>query len=383
MLVADRTSEALLAYHQAIQTDTSNHSAIKKLIPLYQQQGRMREAAALFQKLGEAEKSGLIDGSSESSPAESDALKLRWFKAPIQDVPVGMAADSEMVVVTYSSGQVALLQINDGTLIWSKNVGKTITSAPSLSTDAVFLGCESGSVIALDRATGKQLWEILLPGTIYASVFVDQEYGYVGSYNGKMTALDLSTGSILWQTETGNAILNQPVLVKDSLYFGTTAGTVYSLDRKTGAALWKKPARLSGSLEAKPVVVDDMLLMPSNDSRLYALDLNGRDYYWQYSTPDSQYSSPIVQENRIYVFSIGQVAAALDLLSGNPIWEQDLPVPVRTTPVLAGGKLFFAGVTQSLYLRWILPPVKYPSGKYRRLDRSRSNTGGEILAVGR
>jgi outer membrane protein assembly factor BamB len=346
LMAAERTSEALLAYHQAIQIDPSNHSAAKKLIPLYLKQGRMREADFVFKMLSEPEKNSLVTTSFNTLPQESSGLKINWMKATIHDVPVGLFADIEMMVVSYQSGRVVEYRLSDGGEVWSIIIGRTITSPPLISAGVVLVGCESGELIALDRMNGSKLWKTNLPGAVYARPLADKDRIYTGSYNGKMTALDLATGTKIWQMDAGEPIVNQPIVMKNRLYFGTAGGTVYSLDCATGAALWEKPVRLPGSLEAQPVIVNDQLLMACNDSRIYALDLNGKGYFWQYSTPDSLYASPLVNGDQVYVFSIGQKAAAMNVTTGNVIWEKDLPDPVRSTPVYFSGKLFFSGVSQ-------------------------------------
>jgi outer membrane protein assembly factor BamB len=346
LLSADRTSEALLAYHQAVKADPANHTVVKKLIPLYQQQGRQREAANLLALLTEDEKSGLEPGNEPSLPEESEYLHLLWINRSYKDIPVGLAVDEKNVVITYLSGKIVVMQLSDGRIVWSTEVGEAITSAPMISAQFVIFGCESGKLYALDGETGKQIWSAVLPGPIFTRPLMDQTRVYVGSYSGKMSALEQSTGKVLWQVDASNAVLGAPVVDRETLYFGTTGGMIYALDRTTGKSLWEKPVKLAGSLEASPVVASDMLLMANNDSRLYALDLNGKAYYWQYSMPDSIYASPLVKGDRVYVFSIGQTAAALDIATGNPLWEQELPVPVRSTPQLAGEMLYFAGVSQ-------------------------------------
>jgi len=346
LLANDRVSEALLAYYQAFQADSSNHAVVKKMIPLYRQQGRLREADFLVNKLNEQELIDLDVGIQVPQPEGSAGLKFQWLQAPAHDEPTGLATDNAFAVIAYRSGQISLLNLGDGSVVWSQKMGQTISSPPGLSEKAVLVGSDTGIITALDRLSGSKLWEVTVPGAVYASLLFEESQGYVGSYGGKMTAIDLASGRITWQTDVADPVLNQPALENDILYVGTTGGKVFALDRKTGYPLWEKPAQLSGSLEGQPVIANDMLLVGSNDSRLYALALNGRDYFWQYSTPDSLYASPLIQDGHVFVFSIGQTAAALDLLTGNPIWEVELPVPVRTTPVVAGSRIYFAGVSQ-------------------------------------
>jgi hypothetical protein len=58
-----------------------------------------------------------------------------------------------------------------------------------------------------------------------------------------------------------------------------------------------------------------------------------------------------VDESSVYAFSIGQTAAALDRATGAILWQQDLPAPVRQTPVLTGKSLFFVTLSQPYLFR--------------------------------
>jgi outer membrane protein assembly factor BamB len=346
LVSADRGSEAILAYHQAIIADPNNRSALVKLAPLYYGQGRTRKAGEIINQLADNEKTRIEPDMQVVDPENLDRIKLRWMKTPVVDTPNGIAADTEMVAAAYHNGLVFGLQLQNGTVLWSKNLAESLTSPPTISLKSVLVGCESGKVIALDRNNGETLWVVQLSGAVYAGLFVDNEIGYVGSYGGMMTAINLTDGRILWQIDAGSPILASAMKEAGIIYFGTAGGSVYSVDALTGIQLWGKPVQLPGSIESKPVLAGNRLLIGDNNSRLYALDLNGRDYYWAHSTPDSVYASPLVDGNRVYIFSSGQTAAAVDLSTGSLIWEQDLPVVVRNTPMINNAMIYFAGATQ-------------------------------------
>lgn len=339
----DRTSEAMLAYHQAAAADPGNHSARRKLIPLYQQQGRMRQADDLSRELPESEKTGPNFAESQGQPQETAELKLQWINREIHDIPAGFMADDTSIAVSYQSGQAALRKFSTGQTLWLKSIPEKFTAPPALTSDLVILGCESGRVIALDRVTGEEHWSAYLPGSVYARPLADGDRIYAASFGGQVASFDRTSGKRLWQVNTGSAVPGTPLLFENRLYAGTTGGEIFSIDATNGNTLWEKPARLIGSLEAPIVLAQDLLLAAGNDSRLTALDLNGKAYYWQYSTSDSIYASPLVAQDSVFVFSIGQEAAALTINTGLPLWEVDLPVPVRSTPVFMEGNIYFAG----------------------------------------
>jgi outer membrane protein assembly factor BamB len=348
---ADRISEASLAFFQAVHADPENRSAIQKLAQVYAAQGRSRSAIQIANHLTDEEKVNSGLNFLKSNPEDLEHIKFRWIMSPEKEIPVGIAAIDDMVVVSYQNGTVSSLLLQNGTQLWSRKLPDRLTAPPVISEKFILVGCESGMLIALDRISGEKRWEIQLPGAVYGKVLVDGGTGYIGSYGGIMTAVLLEYGKVLWQYDAGSPILAGAMLESGSLFFGASNGSVFSLISDTGASLWEKPARLSGGIETTPVLAGIRLLIGSNDSRIYAMDLDGKNYFWSYSAPDSFYANPLVHDNQVFVFSIGQSAAGIDVGSGRLIWQRDLPVAVRNTPVLYNGVLFFTGTTTPfLYL---------------------------------
>jgi outer membrane protein assembly factor BamB len=343
---ADRENEAVLAYHQAVSSDPDNRSARIKLASRYFQQGRTRESVVILSHLTDAEKSQLKTDGQVVNPENLEHIKLSWIKTPAMEIPSGIAADEEMVATSYTNGQVFGMKLQGGESIWSQKLGETISAPPAISSKSIIVCSESGKVTALDRSSGRVIWDVQLPGAIYADLLVIGPTGYVGSYKGTMTAINLTDGEILWQLDTGGPILAGAMEKDGILYFGTSIGSVYALDISNGKLQWEKPVQLSGGIESTPVLTENRLVIGTNDSRLYSLDLNGKDYYWSYSTTDSIYASSLVEASNVYLFSIGQSSAAVDLASGESIWEQELPVAVKNTPVINNSVIYFAGTTQ-------------------------------------
>ena len=77
------------------------------------------------------------------------------------------------------------LKLSDGSVVWKKDLGSALLSAPMLTQD----------------------------GTLYVSTM-----------NGDVVAVKASDGSVLWTAKTGGRIWATPVLHEDSLYVGNAGG---------------------------------------------------------------------------------------------------------------------------------------------------------------
>lgn len=133
---------------------------------------------------------------------------------------------------------------------------------------------EEHTIVAMDEKSGEELWRKSL-GTGPAPTnnrsgapTIDGGKVFVGSPTTSAAyAFDLRTGKQLWRNPVG-AIKGAPVIDGNDAYFSTTSGDVFRLDATTGAITGK--LQLEGALApAGPIIVDDTLVVPSQNKRVY------------------------------------------------------------------------------------------------------------------
>ena len=187
LLADDRISEAILTYHQAASADPSNHSAVKKIIPLYRTQGRNRTADAMLSRLTESERSGLVPADPRGWVSSVTGLTNAWLITPAADEACRAGRRYNICPrFPYAGGQVALLdRVNGRTSVDPVRRPKPLTSPPALDKERVIVGSGSGQLVAFDRDSGVKLWTMNLPGAVYAAPALDDIFAYAGSYGGK------------------------------------------------------------------------------------------------------------------------------------------------------------------------------------------------------
>lgn len=133
---------------------------------------------------------------------------------------------------------------------------------------------EEHTIVAMDEKSGEELWRKSL-GTGPAPTnnrsgapTIDGGKVFVGSpTTSGAYVFDLHTGKQLWRNPVG-AIKGAPVIDGNDAYFSTTSGYVFRLDVATGAITGK--LQLEGALApAGPIIVDDTLVVPSQNKRVY------------------------------------------------------------------------------------------------------------------
>lgn len=130
----------------------------------------------------------------------------------------------------------------------------------------------------------------------------------------KLTDLDLLTGSN-W-SGWGNGPLNKRIQTKTSI----DSNKVKKLKLKWSFALE------GGNSRSQPIVVGDLLLIPSSKT-LYALDKKTGCQYWKFSF-DSYISNSLVYDEKegfyAYAFDHNFIAYKIDLIKGESIWTRNI-----------------------------------------------------------
>ncbi len=233
-------------------------------------------------------------------------------------------SDGELVVAQTYDGQVVGLDAVSGEQQWAfaASVPRLTlrgTSTPLLDGQSVYAGLANGRVVALDRRTGELRWEqrvsvakgsteIERLSDVDGSLLLHNGVLFAAGYQGKLMAIDTRSGRPLWERDISS--YSGPVEGYGNVYVADALGSVHAFEQNGQGVLWTQtvlarrkltqPAILSGSLavgdfegyvhfisqidghlvsrihvdgsgiRAPMVVVDDKLLVFSNDGKLAA-----------------------------------------------------------------------------------------------------------------
>lgn len=167
---------------------------------------------------------------------------------------------------------------------------------------------------------------------------------YLATNHRRLVALDLSTGLPRWIREFEHAFAAPTVGAGERLALATL-DTVRLLDARTGDTLWiaRAPGVSSDPVPANATFAPrGLVLCPGLRGALYALDAVTGRLRWSVATA-AQYAAPVVDGDRIFVASFGELAA-FDLdgrllsrcstrIKGAPLAQ--MPVIVRDAAYLA------------------------------------------------
>ena len=295
---------------------------------------------------------------------------------------------------------------------WTAHIGKSsararFAAAPVIADDRVYVVDTDAVVHAFSLKTGARVWQTSIalnrkdrPSLFGGGVSFDAGKLYATDGLGDAAALDAASGKILWRVRPAGPLRGAPTIASGTVYVLTQDNQIFALGVDKGETLWTSSATLEASGVfgvAAPAVAQGTIVAGFSSGELSALRYENGRPVWQdqlsrtsISTSVASISdidaSPVIDAGRVYAIGQGGRMVAMDLLSGQRLWE--LTIAGIDTPALAGDWLFVVTDEAKVLciarntgkVRWIsqLPRWTNPKSKNHAIDWS-----GPILAGGR
>lgn len=192
------------------------------------------------------------------------------------------SAGGEMILATYSSGEVTALSLNDGSVLWSDMLAGSAQTAlqedrfgslSSMMTPRVSFAGSAKSFTAYMTANGRRIWERRIPLATLPWLTGTTLYMLTTDY--QLMAVNGSNGKILWvqqlpKTEDDETILWQhPIVASNNVWLVGSHGQLYSYNALTGDA--GSPLEIPSNVIAAPIIVNNTLYLLDRNATLHAL----------------------------------------------------------------------------------------------------------------
>ena len=239
-----------------------------------------------------------------------------------------VACDGEKLFVSFfhhETVQCTSLDLN-GNQVWQKTVGPFnpklfqygYAPSPTLYRGSVIISAEydgQSAITALDRQNGEQLWKTKRQSSItFSTPIVAHVAGkdqLLISGGNQVASYDPATGKELWTTP------------------GTTAATC-------GTMVWDGDIVIASGGYPKPETI-----AVKADGSGTVLWRNGQKCYEQ---------SMLTHNGHVYGLTDGGVMFCWRTSDGKEMWKQRLSGPVSSSPVLAGGHIYWANEAGTWYV---------------------------------
>jgi outer membrane protein assembly factor BamB len=262
-----------------------------------------------------------------------------------------------------SVGHVALGQSLG--VAWTTSIGKgsdkdgRLGGGPVVADGKVFTMDTAGTVRAFDARNGGQIWSARFGevGENSASIYgggVAYDGGRIYATNGLgyVAALDAATGAAVWTVKPGGPLRGEPSVDGAAVYVMSQDNQIYSLKTADGTTNWSNAAALeiAGVFgAAAPSIGQGTVVAGFSSGELNAYRYENGRQVWQDALARTSMTTSVASLSDIdadavidngVVYAVGQGGrmVALDLFSGQRIWE--LNFGGIATPWVAGDWLF-------------------------------------------
>ena len=292
---------------------------------------------------------------------------------PLPGVGGGIVVSPMGVVVHAGGRNLALLNAEDGNILWSVASELPLRAGPTMIEDqAVVVTDLDGNLYVHLLENGERVWDRVglssetvmfgAPAPAYANGGL-----IVAGARGEVTYFNSDDGELLWtdtvatfsprtSIEGIGDIRAHPIHDGGLIFVVSQAGRLAAFSGRNGLLVWEQRI---GGIEM-PWLAGKTLFVMGHDGRLYALRRSDGAVRWVAELPDAmspdvvvtetppRYVGPIVAGNKVIVISKAGRVHLFDPDTGSEIGTKSLGMTVLTPPLIAAGKMFVLGVNGTL-----------------------------------
>lgn len=306
------------------------------------------------------------------------------------------------------------------TVKWSETVGDGVENyfsrlSPAVGYSKIFAADREGEIVAFEPSSGKEIWSTnisrrskessitnlygLFAGTISAKISggltVAYDSVFFGTEDGIVYSLNHEDGSINWKTEVPSEVIAEPAVDSGLVVVNTVSGTLLGIDANTGEIKWQNdsdvpPLTLRGI--SAPAAASGGAIVGLANGRVRVNIIESGLTAWETAVAKPTGateldrivdidSKPLVFGGTLYIVSYGGSLAAIELRSGNVIWNREY-ASYRNVSI-DGNRLFVTDNTSNIYAIDRRNGVElWSSGKLRKRNLSSATPVGDYIAVG-
>jgi outer membrane protein assembly factor BamB len=244
------------------------------------------------------------------------------------------AVVGDAAYVASRSGTVSKLE--GGKVVWKIEAGQPLSAGVGANSRLLVVGTSKGDVLAFSSEDGKALWQARVSSEVLAAPVVGDDGVAVKSGDNRIHLLDAGDGGRKWVYQRSTPPLSvrsagSPVFADRYIFVGYPGGKLVALAIQNGAPVWEGAVALpKGATEldrvadivAPPVVDGRLICAVAFQGRVACFDMGqGGTMVW--SRDLSSVAGLAMDSRYLFVADDKGVVYALDRQSGSSLWKQD------------------------------------------------------------
>lgn len=271
-----------------------------------------------------------------------DPLERVWTFMTKGSVESTAAIHDGTVYVGSSDGKLYALHLSDGTEKWHFDAGSPVNSPPTYHEGALYFGDEEGLFYAVNAENGGEIWRVETEGEIYSGALIVKKRVVFGSYDGYLRGAAIENGDEIWKIETDNYVHASPAYSELGAVVAGCDGILRAVDPITGAE--NLNLNLEDYIGSSASVDGTTAFLASYGARALAVDLKKAAILWEYQHPTRQFpflASGALTDKLYIIGGRDKTVHAIDRKTGKPVWTKPIGSKIDSSPVTAGGRVFF------------------------------------------
>lgn len=238
---------------------------------------------------------------------------------------------------------------------WNYKTNFTMTSAPVISNENVFVTSGSGYVYCLALRDGRLNWKFKTDEAIYSSPEVSNGKVVFSSNDQNIYCVSATTGKLNWKFKTQSPNVAVPRIHDNVVYIGGGDGKFRAIELSSGKLIWEYNG-IGGFVESKPLIYENKVIFGAWDSYLYALNLKDGLLVWKWQGSIGFLYSPaacwpVGSNGKIFVVAPDRIMTAIDAETGKTIWRTNRHQVRESIGISTDGEYIYAkGMNDSLFV---------------------------------
>ncbi len=336
--------------------------------------GTLRAGAALA-ALAMLSGCGVFKGSTKKTPTVGNRVPILVTENPVETDPSLAAVEVTLPTpqandawsqsggnASKSMGHLALGQAP--AQLWQAAINggsnrERLAAAPVVADGKLFVADVDAMVHAFSADGGSRLWSVPVAkgeenrsARFGGGVSYDDGNVYATDGVGDVVALSAADGKELWRAKPGGPLRGAPTVANGNVYVLSQDNQIYALGQNDGKVIWSQ----SGTLEtqgvfgvAAPAASQGTVVTGFSSGELNAYRYENGRVLWQDALSRTSITTsvssladidadPVIDEGRVYAVGQGGRMVALELATGQRLWEQNFAG--ISTPWIAGEWLY-------------------------------------------
>lgn len=272
---------------------------------------------------------------------------------------------NDRIVTVDSEGDVRSYQAENGRSVWRQKLKVTVAAGVGGGAGKILIGSQQGEVIALDDSNGDILWRQKLSSEVLAPPKADENVVVVRTADGRVTGLSANEGKVLWNYQRSVPLLSlrgvsAPEIVGDRALAGYDNGKLVALSLTDGKVIWEKSVAVPRGrtelerlvdIDADLQVIDNTVYAAAYQGNLAALDIPTGNQIWEREI-SSKEGFDVAPGEAVYITDEDSYVWAIQDGSGDSLWRQTRLLRRNVTAPTIVGEYIVVGDLEG-YLHWI------------------------------